>query len=82
MTDKQRDILFIKDVREKPRWLRAAIALDQLIGVIIWNNSQDETISSKIGRRKAKGIATKVELLLCKLLSKLEYNHCSKSMGE
>ena len=70
---------FDKDVKTKSRCLRALIALDQLLGVIFWNNSQDETISSKLGRKEKLNW---FENKLCCLLSKLEYNHCYKSLGE
>jgi hypothetical protein len=73
---------FDKDVENKSRWFRALIALDQLFGVLIWNNSQDETISSKIGRKQLAGTSNWFENKLCCLLSKLEYNHCNKSLGE
>jgi hypothetical protein len=73
---------FDNDVKTKSRGLRLAISLDQFFGVLIWNNSQDETISSKIGRKKLLGTTNWFEDRLCCLLSKLEYNHCYKSMGE
>lgn len=73
---------FDNDVRSKSRWLRALIAFDQLVGVIFWNNSQDETISSKIGRKKLNNTSNWFENKLCCLLSKLDYNHCNKSLGE
>ena len=73
---------FNNDVRSRSRWLRALIAFDQLVGVIFWNNSQDETISSKIGRKKLKNTSNWFEDKLCCLLSKLDYNHCNKSLGE
>ena len=84
-TPEELGILYTKfenDVKTKSRWLRALIAFDQLIGVIFWNNSQDETISSKIGRKKLKNKANWFEEGLCCLLSKLDYNHCNKSIGE
>ena len=84
-TEKELEVLYTKfdnDVKTKSRWFRAMIALDQLIGVIFWNNSQDETISSKIHRKQEKGTSNLFEDKLCCLLSKLEYNHCYKSRGE
>lgn len=84
-TEQELEILyakFEKDVSTKSRWLRALIAFDQLLGVIFWNNSQDETISSKIHRKQSKGESNWFEDRLCCLLSKLEYNHCYKSRGE
>ena len=73
---------FDRDVEQVSRGVRFMIALDQLFGVLFWNNSQDETISSKIGRRKAAGTATKWDKFICKYLNKLEYNHCVNSLGE
>lgn len=73
---------FDRDVETKSRLLRVAIAFDQLIGVLGWNNSQDETISSKIGRLQKAGKASWLDNKLCCLLNKLEYNHCHKSKGE
>ena len=84
-TNEELELLYNKfdnDVKTKSRWLRALIAFDQLVGVIIWNNSQDETISSKIGRKKLGNKASWFENKLCCLLSKLDYNHCNKSLGE
>ena len=73
---------FDKDVQNKSKSLRLLIALDQLFGVLFWNNSQDETISSKIGRLQDQGKATWIDNKICCLLNKLEYNHCRKSEGE
>ena len=66
---------FDRDVRVYPRWFRLLIATDQWFGVLLFNTSQDETISSYIGRTgKAKW--------LCWFLRKLEAKHCLKSLGE
>lgn len=84
-TKEELEVLYNKfdnDVKTKSRWLRALIAFDQLVGVIFWNNSQDETISSKIHRKQEKVTSNWFEDKLCYLLSKLEYNHCYKSRGE
>lgn len=48
----------------------------------ILNGSQDETVSSHLGRKIEKGTATLFDKKLCCLLSKLEYNHCYNSLGE
>jgi hypothetical protein len=53
-----------------------------MLNVVFWNGSQDETVSSHIGRRIDNGEATWFDKKLCYLLSKLENNHCSKSIGE
>lgn len=73
---------FDKDVATKSRGLRLAIALDQLFGVLLWNTSQDETISSYIGRLQKQGKSNWINDKICCLLSRLEYNHCNKSLGE
>jgi len=73
---------FDRDVETKSRGLRALIAFDQLLGVIFYNNSQDETISSKLHRRELDGTATWFDKKLCCLLNKLDYNHCYESRGE
>jgi len=73
---------FDKDVSKRSRGMRFLLSFDQMLNVVIWNGSQDETISSHIARRKEKGIATWFDIKLCCLLSKLEYNHCNKSVGE
>lgn len=66
---------FDKDIVKYPYWYRLLLVLDQLGNVIFFNGSQDETISSHIGRTgKAKW--------LCWILKKLEAEHCKKSLGE
>ena len=74
---------FERDMEKRSRFMRFLLSIDQLFNVLILNGSQDETISSHISRRKEKGIARKWEYLLCdKFLTKLEHNHCKKSLGE
>lgn len=73
---------FDKDVEKRSRWFRFLLALDQMLNVIFWNGSQDETVSSHIGRRIREGKATWFDKKLCCLLKKLEHNHCNKSLGE
>ena len=84
-TQEELDILyakFDKDVSTKNRGHRLALVIDQFFGVLIWNNSQDETISSKIGRKQIAGTSNGLEDKLCCLLSRMEHNHCNKSLGE
>lgn len=73
---------FERDVAKRPYWLRLLLVTDQFFNVLIWNGSQDETISSHIGRRMADGKAYRVEKWICAGLKKLEHNHCIKSKGE
>lgn len=73
---------FERDMKKRSRVMRLLLAIDQFFNVLLWNGSQDETISSHIGRRKEKGTATWFDKRLCCLLGKLEYNHCKKSIGE
>ncbi len=73
---------FENDVKKRSRFMRFLLALDQLGNVLLWNGSQDETISSHIHRRIESGKATWFDKKLCCLLKKLEDNHCAKSIGE
>lgn len=73
---------FENDVAKRTRSLRFLLVLDQMFNVLLWNGSQDETISSHIARRINKGTATWFDKKLCCLLKKLESNHCNKSLGE
>lgn len=73
---------FENDVEKRTRFMRFILVLDQMINVIFWNGSQDETVSSHIGRRIEEGKATWFDKKLCCFLKKLESNHCSVSLGE
>ena len=84
-TSKELEVLYKKfddDVANKSRLLRLALATDQWFGVLFWNTSQDETISSHIGRLQEKNESTWFDDKVCCVLGKLEYNHCKKSLGE
>ena len=79
MRTKQEDNMLIakfkNDVNKRSWVMRLLLVLDQLGNVLFFNGSQDETISSHIGRTgKAKW--------LCWILRKLEAKHCIKSLGE
>jgi len=68
-------VKFENDVKKRSWIMRLLLVLDQLFNVILFNGSQDETISSHIGRTgKAKW--------LCWILRQLESKHCQKSIGE
>lgn len=73
---------FEKDKQKRTRLMRFLLVLDQMCNVIFWNGSQDETVSSHIGRRIKKGEATWFDKKLCCFLKMLENNHCEKSLGE
>ncbi len=73
---------FENDIKKRTRFMRFLLVLDQMGNVIFWNGSQDETISSHIGRRIEKGKATWFDKKLCCFLKRLEKNHCIKSKGE
>ncbi len=73
---------FDNDMEKRSRVMRFLLVFDQMLNVLLWNGSQDETVSSHIGRRIESGKATWLDKKLCYLLSKLEYNHCKKSKGE
>ena len=73
---------FERDVEKRSRCERFLLALDQMGNVLFWNGSQDETISSHIGRRIEAGTANWFERKLCCVLNKIEGNHCQKAKGE
>ena len=73
---------FEYDVQKRSRIFRILLVLDQLCNVVFWNGSQDETVSSHIGRRIKAGKATWFDKKLCCFLKKFEHNHCEKSLGE
>lgn len=73
---------FEKDMQKRTRFMRFLLALDQMANVIFWNGSQDETVSSHIGRRIKNGKSTWFDKKLCCFLKKLEKNHCDNSLGE
>lgn len=73
---------FDNDAKKRSRWMRFLLALDQLFNVVIWNGSQDETISSHIHRRQVVGKATMLDNIVCKFLKMIESKHCFKSLGE
>ena len=73
---------FEKDVKKRSRLKRFLLSLDQMINVLLWNGSQDETVSSHIYRRIENGNSTWFDRTLCRMLRKLEKSHCKKSEGE
>ena len=85
MTPEEKKVLiekFERNMKKRNRWYRFWLAVDQLFNVLVWNGSQDETISSHISRRQEAGTATKWDNFICCLLKKLEQNHCKKAEGE
>lgn len=73
---------FDRDMKNRSWILRVLLVIDQMFNVILWNGSQDETISSHVGRRIRDGKANKFEHLLAKFLGWFEEDHCKKSIGE
>jgi TFIIF-interacting CTD phosphatase-like protein len=73
---------FEEDMSKRSRVMRFLLVLDQMFNVLLWNGSQDETISSHVGRRIETGKATWFDKAVCRFLSVLESNHCLKSKGE
>ena len=73
---------FENDVKKRFYLLRLLLVIDQFFNVLFWNGSQDETISSHIGRKISNGKATWFDRLVCCFLNKLENQHCKKSKGE
>lgn len=73
---------FDKDMTKRTRLMRFLLVLDQMFNVVIWDGSQDETISSHIHRRKEKNIANWFDKAVCWVLTKFESEHCMKSVGE
>ena len=82
MTQEELYQKFDSDIAKRSRAMRFLLVLDQMFNVLVWNGSQDETISSHIQRKIQKGTATWFDKKLCCLLKKLEHNHCEKSVGE
>ena len=80
-----RDELFNKfdnDVKKRSRFSRFLLSLDQMGNVLFWNGSQDETISSNIGRKIESNTATWFDKLVCTMLKRFESSHCYRSTGE
>lgn len=73
---------FEYDVKKRSYVMRLLLVIDQFFNVLLWNGSQDETISSHIGRRIENGKATWFDKLVCKFLRALEAKHCIKAKGE
>lgn len=61
-----------------PRATRIAIGYDQLANVAA-NGSEDETISSRADRARERG--ARWGCVLCRLLDRLDPDHCKKSRG-
>jgi len=60
------------------------IAIDQLFNALLGGNP-DQTLSGRMGRRIQQGRATKLEVWLCKILSKIDPytdRHCIESIDK
>jgi len=73
---------FDNDMEKRSRFGRFLLVVDQFFNVVLWNGSQDETMSSHIGRRIEAGKDNFVDRLVCKGLRWIESKHCFKSKGE
>lgn len=73
---------FDNDIAKRKRWYRFLLSVDQLFNVVLWNGSQDETISSHIHRKQLNGTSTWFDNLVCRGLKFIESKHCLKSVGE
>ena len=85
MAQEHLDILYAKfdnDVEKRSRVQRILLSIDQFFNVLLWNGSQDETISSHINRKQMNGSATWFDNKVCCFLKKLQYNHCYIARGE
>jgi hypothetical protein len=61
----------------KDYFLRILISIDQLANTILGGN-EDETISSRAAKAKLQG--KRWGCVLCKMLDKIDKNHCDKSI--
>lgn len=61
------------------RFWRGAIAKDQAVNAAVLNGSEDETISSRAARAAARG--ERWGCVLCRLLDKIDRNHCRDATG-
>ena len=75
-------IKFELDVLEKSRIMRLLLIMDQMLNVIVWNGSHDETVSGHIGRKIEAGMDNWFDRLVCKGLRVLQAKHCMRSIGE
>jgi hypothetical protein len=81
----ERELLILKfkrDIEKRSRIQRFLLVFDQMCNVVFWNGSQDETISSHIGRLVESGKATWFDNAICFILKKMDSNHCFRSRGE
>ena len=84
-TEEELRVLYKKfdtDMKKRSMFFRFLLVLDQMINVLFWNGSQDETVSSHIGRRINNGTSTWFDKKLCCILNNIEKNHCNTSLGE
>lgn len=82
MTKQELYAKFDNDIKKRSRFMRFALVLDQTFNVLLWNGSQDETISSHIHRRQIGGRASWFDDMVCCFLKMVESKHCLKSLGE
>jgi hypothetical protein len=73
---------FKNDIKKRHYLLRLLLSVDQFFNVLILNGSQDETISSHVGRKMADGSANVFHKGICSFCRVFESRHCKKSIGE
>lgn len=73
---------FNNDVAKRSRGMRLLLCIDQFFAVLLWNSSQDETISSHVGRRVTDNKANWFDKLVYNTLNSIDNKHCARSLGE
>jgi len=76
------ELKFVRDVEKRGRFLRLLLSIDQFFNVLLWNGSQDQTISSHIHTRQASGKANWFDNSVCWMLKRIQSKHCLRSIGE
>jgi len=75
-------IKFDKDIEKRSYLFRVILAIDQLFNVILFNGSQDQTMSGNIAKKQYENTSKWYHDYLCKILNVFESSHCWKSRKE
>ena len=73
-------VTVVKDAAKKYFW-NLLIAVDQLVNTI-FGGDPDETISSRLGKEVVRHPNNKFASTLCWFLSKIDPDHCKKSIED